>query len=147
MRSVAGAFVSLAEPPPHLQAAAVGDGGGGRFLDRHEQVAQRRARPRQIDDADAAEQAELAEPALALGNRLDAERIALLKAQLAADDSGVGALVAGDQHVIHARLLAFAHQPDDRGSAIVVNRHGRGDGGRKVALVPVGPARARRDRR
>ena len=64
----------------------------------------------QLGDPRAAEQAERGQPALALVDRAEAERIAGLHLQLALDRLGAGAHVADDQHVIDEHLRPFANR-------------------------------------
>ena len=93
---------------------------------------------RQGVDADAPEQAERAEPALALDEVLEAERLALLQQQLARDDLGIGAGVADDEDVVDDRLLALVNFELEVGARPIRRQPGHDDdaGGGEPA-VPV----------
>ena len=72
---------------------------------------------RQLFDADAPEQSERAEPALALDQILEPERLSLLQQQLALDDPLVGPHVADDEDVIDDRLLSLGDDELQVGAA------------------------------
>ena len=112
-----------AQPP--LDAPAVAHRRRRRLLDRHEQVARRLSAVAQLRYACTAEQPERGEPALALVDRAEAERVARLHLQLALDRPRAGAHVADDEDVIDEDLGAFTNG----------ERHGHV----RAALAELGP--------
>ena len=90
-----------------LEPAAVADRRHRRFVDRDQHVLARAAAVPQLGDADAPEQAERAQRALALVAILAAERRARLELHLAEDHPRIGMGVADDQDVVDDRLRPF----------------------------------------
>ena len=73
----------------------------------------------ELGDAGPPEQPERGQPALALVDRRQAQRIARLELQLPLDRLGVGPLVADDQHVVDEDARPFLHGEDDVGACAV----------------------------